>query len=104
MSLDLLSVDIIVISKLCTLYHINKKKPKKNLDGKKRRRRRRRMLVLILYILTNNYVIVFLCFDWTIRLSLSSSDIMMRDKGDERFALSLKQEITRFFSTYIFIT
>ncbi len=52
------------------------------------------MLVLILYISTNNYAIALLRFDWIKRIFLSflfSSDIMMRDKGDERFALSVKR-------------
>jgi len=63
------------------------------------------MLVLILYISTNNYAIAFPCFDWIKRLSLSffflSSDIMMRDKGDERFALSVKKLTKVFFYVHI---
>jgi hypothetical protein len=63
------------------------------------------MLVLILYLLTHTYAIAFPRFDWTERAILIfffSSDIMMRDKGDERFALSGKKATKVFL--YIYMT
>lgn len=50
MSLDLLSVDSIVISKLCTLYYINKKKNEEEKSRWEKKKKKKNVSVDIIYL------------------------------------------------------